>query len=45
MSVGVVTLTVYTLMWPIMVAVVLTVIGRSFFKEWKEARDEGIPLV
>lgn len=45
MSVGVVTLTVYSLVWPVLVAVVMTVIGRSFFKEWKEARDEGISLV
>ncbi|SMY12713.1 putative transporter small subunit [Brevibacterium jeotgali] len=45
MSVGIVTLTAYSLVWPVLVAVVMTIIGRSFFKEWKEAHDEGISLV
>lgn len=45
MSAGVLTLTVYTLMWPALVAIVMIAIGRAFFTEWKEARDSGIDLV
>ena len=45
MSVVGLTLTAYTLMWPVIVAVVMIVIGRAFVMEWKEARDEGIDLV
>lgn len=45
MSVGVLTLTVYSLVWPVLVAIVMIVIGRAFFAEWKEARDSGVDLV
>jgi hypothetical protein len=45
MSIATVTLTVYTLMWPALVAVVMLVIGRAFYSEWKDARDSGIDLV
>lgn len=45
MNAGVLTLTVYSLMWPVLVAIVMTVIGRGFFKEWKEARDAGVDLI
>ncbi|MGO1440822.1 MAG: putative transporter small subunit [Brevibacterium yomogidense] len=45
MSAGIVALTAYTLVWPVLVAIVMIVIGRAFVQEWKEARDEGIDLV
>lgn len=38
-------LTVYVLIWPAIVAVVLFVIGRGFFKEWWTARREGRDLI
>lgn len=38
-------LTAYILMWPAIVAVVLYVIAYGFFKDWKQARKEGISLV
>ena len=38
-------LTFYVLMWPVIVAVVLTVIGTAFLREWREARRNGEDLV
>lgn len=38
-------LTVYVLMWPVIVAVTLYAIAHGFFKDWKKARKEGISLV
>lgn len=38
-------MTLYVLMWPVIVAGVLYVITRSFFKELKEARDRGEPII
>ena len=38
-------LTFYVLMWPVIVAVVLIVIGTAFFREWREARRNGEDLV
>ncbi|WP_210768444.1 putative transporter small subunit [Occultella glacieicola] len=38
-------LTVYVLIWPAVVAVVLYVIGRAFFTEWLEARREGRDII
>ncbi|WP_218030490.1 putative transporter small subunit [Streptomyces viridosporus] len=38
-------LTVYVLMWPVLVAVVLFVISRGFFREWAEARRNGEDLI
>ncbi|CAL9420260.1 putative transporter small subunit [Streptomyces sp. enrichment culture] len=38
-------LTAYVLMWPVLVAVVLFVIGRGFFREWAEARRKGEDLI
>lgn len=38
-------LTVYVLMWPAIVAVVMFVIGRAFIREWIQARREGRTLV
>ncbi|MDQ0095436.1 putative transporter small subunit [Paeniglutamicibacter psychrophenolicus] len=38
-------LTVYVLIWPVIVAGTLFVITRAFFREWKQARAEGRGLV
>src|SRR5699024_3867488 len=38
-------LTIYILMWPAIVAIVLYVIAHGFLKEWKEARKKGDTLV
>lgn len=38
-------LTVYVLMWPALVAVVLYVISRGFFREWISARRKGDDLI
>jgi hypothetical protein len=40
-----VALTLYVLVWPALVAVVLAVIGRGFFREWLEARREGRDII
>lgn len=38
-------LTVYTLMWPVIVAAVLFFIARGFYRDWREAREEGRPII
>ncbi|MPV38911.1 putative transporter small subunit [Georgenia subflava] len=38
-------LTGYVLMWPVIVAVVMYVIARGFFKDWAQARREGRDLI
>ncbi|MFR9676314.1 putative transporter small subunit [Streptomyces sp. TR06-5] len=38
-------LTVYVLMWPAVVAVVLFTISRSFLREWLQARRDGQRLI
>ncbi|MDI9916324.1 putative transporter small subunit [Rhodococcus sp. IEGM 1379] len=38
-------LTIYVLIWPVLVAVVLAVISRGFIKDWMEARRNGEDLV
>lgn len=38
-------LTGYVLMWPVLVAIVLFVISRGFFREWAEARREGRSII
>lgn len=38
-------LTFYVLMWPAAVAVVLLVIARGFYRDWREARREGRQLI
>ena len=38
-------LTIYVLIWPAIVAVVLWVLVSAFFKEWRSARREGRPLI
>ncbi|MEF9902444.1 putative transporter small subunit [Streptomyces sp. P9-A2] len=40
-----VALSVYVLMWPVVVAVVLFVISRGFFREWLEARRNGQDMI
>lgn len=38
-------LTFYVLMWPVIVAAVLFYIARGFFRDWREAREEGRPII
>lgn len=38
-------LTVYVLVWPLIVAGVLFFIGRGFFREWAEARRNGEDII
>lgn len=38
-------LTVYVLMWPLIVAGVLFVISRAFTDEWRQARRSGRDLI
>ncbi|MEE2060036.1 putative transporter small subunit [Rhodococcus artemisiae] len=38
-------LTLYVLIWPALVALVLFVLGRGFIKEWLEARRNGEDLI
>ena len=38
-------LTIYVLIWPAIVAVVLWVLVSAFVKEWREARRDGRPLI
>ncbi len=38
-------LTLYMLMWPVIVAGVLFILVRAFFKELKEARDRGETII
>ncbi|MER6109230.1 MULTISPECIES: putative transporter small subunit [Streptomyces] len=40
-----VALSVYVLMWPVAVAVILFVISRGFFREWLEARRNGQDMI
>lgn len=45
MSITTVALTIYTLIWPLLVAVMMVIIGRGFYKDWKGARDKGVDIV
>ena len=38
-------LTVYVLMWPVLVLGILITIARAFAKDAKEARDEGRMII
>lgn len=38
-------LTLYTLIWPVVVAVVMVVIGTAFFREWRSARRNGVDII
>lgn len=38
-------LTLYILIWPVLVAVVLFVLGRAFIQEFRAAKREGRPLI
>lgn len=40
-----VALSVYVLMWPVIVAVVLFVISRGFLREWLDARRDGQDMI
>lgn len=40
-----VALTLYVLMWPVIVFGVLAVIAGNFFKEMREAHREGRPMI
>lgn len=42
---GTVLLTVYVLIWPVIVACVLFFLVRGFIKDWRTAREEGRPLI
>lgn len=38
-------LTLYVLIWPVIVGVTLWVIVRAFYREWREARREGRSMI
>ncbi|GLB66983.1 putative transporter small subunit [Arthrobacter mangrovi] len=38
-------LTLYVLIWPLIVAATLFAICKGFFKDWREARQEGRTLI
>lgn len=38
-------LTLYVLMWPVIVAAVLFVISRAFLGEWRQSRREGRDII
>ncbi|MET0870716.1 MAG: putative transporter small subunit [Paeniglutamicibacter terrestris] len=38
-------MTVYVLIWPVIVGGTLFVIVRAFYREWREARAEGRGMV
>ncbi len=38
-------LTVYVLIWPVIVGGTLVVIVRAFWKEWRQARSEGRGMI
>lgn len=38
-------LTVYVLMWPVVVAGIIVVISRAFIGEWMTARKEGRDII
>lgn len=38
-------LTLYVLMWPVLVLAVLAGIAAAFFKDWREARREGRSII
>lgn len=38
-------MTAYLLIWPLIVAIILGVIGVGFFKELKTARETGISMI
>ncbi|GAA1632132.1 putative transporter small subunit [Leucobacter chromiireducens] len=45
MNVNTVLLTLYVLIWPVLVAGTLTVIVRAFLTEWLAARREGRSII
>lgn len=45
MTISTIALTVYVLMWPVIVAGVIAVIATAYFREWKEAREAGEDII
>lgn len=42
---GTVLLTVYVLIWPVIVACVLSFLVRGFIKDWRTSRKEGRSII
>lgn len=40
-----VALTIYVLIWPVLVAVIMAVIGVAFVKEWRHAKRTGEDII
>ncbi|ACS31457.1 putative transporter small subunit [Micrococcus luteus] len=38
-------LTLYVLMWPVIVLAVLITVAAAFFKDWRDARREGRSII
>lgn len=38
-------LTLYVLIWPVIVSVTLWVIVRAFYRDWREAKREGRSMI
>lgn len=38
-------LTLYVLIWPVIVGVTLWVIVRAFYRDWREAKREGRSMI
>ena len=38
-------MTIYVLVWPVLVAIVLSVISRAFYLEWRDARRRGEDII
>lgn len=38
-------ITIYMLVWPVIVAGVLVVLVRAFFKDWRQSRSEGRDII
>ncbi|MGM7666632.1 putative transporter small subunit [Microbacterium sp. A93] len=38
-------LTIYVLMWPVIVAAVLFFIARGFFRDVRESKRAGLPII
>lgn len=38
-------LTIYVLMWPVLVLVVFGVLLRGYYADWQKARDEGRDMI
>lgn len=38
-------LTLYLLIWPLLVLIIMVVIARAFYRDLREARSEGRPII